>query len=117
MLALPNNLSIYIATQATDMRRSFDGLSLHIQGKLNQDPLSGKLFVFFNKRYDKVKMLYWEQNGYCIWYKRLEAGTYRPPRIQGDCYVVTSQELTLLLAGIDLTIKDRLGSVSGKIVN
>ena len=110
MLKLPSE-EIYIATTHIDMRKSFDSLALFIQGNLGKDPLTGKWFVFFNKGHDKVKIFYWDHNGICIWYKRLEQGTFRPPRIEDKVYSVNSHELNLLLEGIELTNKQRLGIV------
>jgi transposase len=117
MLALHGSIGIYIATSAIDMRRSFDSLSLYIQETLSKDPLSGQLFVFFNKRHDRVKILYWDHNGLCLWCKRLEEGVFRPPRVNGEVYSVTTHELTLLLEGIELTNRQRLGSVRDKLIN
>lgn len=117
MLALTGNIGIYVATTPINMTMSFDGLSLYIQESLGKDPLSGKFYVFFNKRHDKVKILYWDYNGICLWYKRLEKGVFRPPRICEETYIITRQELTLLLEGIELTNPQRLGSVSNKIIN
>jgi transposase len=111
MIGLSNNEEVYIATKHVDMRKSFDGLAIYVQEFLHKNPLSGKWFVFFNKNHNKVKIFYWDNNGICIWYKRLEDGIFRPPRVAEKVYSINSHELNLLLEGIDLTNKQRLGSV------
>jgi len=111
MLMLPAGLKVYVAAEAVSMNYSFDGLSLLVEDVLRQDPMSGHLFVFYNKRGDKIKILYWDRNGYCIWYKRLEKGIFRMPRVQGEVYSLDISELTLLLEGIDLTNKRRFQSL------
>lgn len=102
MLSWPPSMRVFLATQPADMRRSFDGLAALVSGFLGQDPLSGHLFVFRNKRGDRVKILYWDRSGYCLWYKRLEEGTFRFPATAGPGVEVEAAELALLLEGIDL---------------
>jgi transposase len=79
MLRLPATLRVFLCPEATDMRRSFDGLSGLIAGVMREDPLSGHLYVFRNKNADKLKVLYWDKDGLVIYYKRLEKGTFRFP--------------------------------------
>lgn len=117
MLSFSNREEIYVSANAIDMRKSFDGLSIYIQQNLENNPLTGKWFVFFNKKRDKIKIFYWDGNGPCFWYKRLEQGVFRPPRIQDKVYTVNSHELNLLLEGIDLTNKQRFGIVPAGTVN
>lgn len=95
---------IFLCTSATDMRRGFDRLAGMVEQSLKQDPLSGNLFVFRNRPGDKLKILYWDKDGYCIWYKRLEEGTFRFPRVaEGQSSAeVKASELAMLLEGIDL---------------
>lgn len=112
MLALPPSVKVYVAANVTDMRRSIDSLSILVQEVLKQNPQSGHLFVFCNKRGDKIKILYWDRNGFCLWYKRLERGVFRLPKVQAKVFVLTPSELNLLLEGIDLTDKNRLGGVA-----
>ena len=106
MLTLSRATKIYFSLQPADMRKSFDGLSTMVQTILEADPLSGHLFVFINKRADRVKMLYWDGDGLALWYKRLEKGTFRKPMLlRGDHEVrveMTSAELAMLLEGIEL---------------
>jgi len=86
-----------VATGATDLRKSFDGLSGLAQSVLRQDPLSGHLFIFANRRRDRVKILHWDRSGFVLLYKRLEKGTFRVPE-RGE---IEARELMMLLEGID----------------
>ena len=108
MLGLPAGVKVYLASTALDMRKSFDGMSYYVSQELKHDVYSGSLFVFFNKRHDRVKIFYWDRNGYCYWYKRLEKGVFRLPRTSDKVFKVSVGELSLLLEGIDLTHKQRL---------
>lgn len=106
MMTLPPSVKLYVATQPVDVRRSFSGLSLYVQSVMGLSPLSGHLFIFFNKRGDQVRILYWDRNGYALWAKRLERGrfvltpTLRSP---GGSATVEWAELALILEGITLT--------------
>jgi transposase len=93
---------VYFATEAADMRKSFDGLAALASDRLALDPLSGHLFVFLNKRRDRVKILYWDRDGMAVWAKRLERGTFRLPAAASGRIEMTTAELAALLAGIDL---------------
>lgn len=103
MLSLSSNTRIFVAAGATDMRKGFDGLQGIISGVLEKDPLSGHLFLFVNRRRDKLKILYWDGDGLAIWYRRLERGTFQMPAIAADqkSAVIRSDELMMLLRGID----------------
>lgn len=102
MLSLPPTVRIYLATRPADMRRGFDGLSAMVRDTLKQDPLSGHLFVFRNRRGDRCKILFWDRSGFVLWYKRLERGTFRFPNADAGYVEVEAAELSLLLEGIDL---------------
>ena len=102
MLSLPPSVRIFVCLRPTDMRRSFDGLARMASEVMEQDPLSGHLFVFRNRRGDRVKILYWDKDGYALWYKRLEAGVFRFPEAEGGRIEVSSSDLALVLDGIDL---------------
>jgi transposase len=111
MLTLPVSVKVFVATDAIDMRKSIDGLSTLVKDVLLKDPFSGYLFVFCNKRGDKIKILYWDRNGFCLWYKRLERGIFRLPKMQSKVFTIAPNELNLLLEGIDLTDRKRLRAV------
>ena len=102
MLNLPPAMRIWLATRATDLRKSFDTLAELVRQQLQADPLSGHLFVFRNKRADRIKLLYWDEDGYVIVYKRLEAGTFRFPTADTAGVEIRAADLYLLLDGIDL---------------
>lgn len=100
MLNLSSSLRIFVCQHPADMRRSFDGLARMAQDIVLQDPGSGHLFVFRNRRGDRVKILYWDSDGYALWYKRLEAGVFRFPASQGDALELSAAELAMVLEGI-----------------
>lgn len=101
MLRLPAPVRIFVCLEPVDMRRSFDGLAA-LASHLLGDPLSGHLFVFRSRRGDRVKILYWDRDGYALFYKRLEAGTFRFPTGAGGKLEVSAAELACLLEGLDL---------------
>ncbi len=80
MLSFPPAVQIWLATAATDLRKSFDTLAEVVRQHLHHDPLSGHVFVFRNKRSDRVKLLYWDEDGFVIVSKRLEQGTFHFPQ-------------------------------------
>lgn len=102
MLSLPTSVRIWLATQATDLRKSFDSLAEVVRQELRGDPLSGQLFVFRNKRADRVKLLYWDEDGFVLLYKRLEAGTFRFPKAEAAGVEIRAADLQMLLDGVDL---------------
>jgi transposase len=104
MLSLPLPVRIFLCTRNADLRKSFDGLAQMVREFVGADPLSGHLFVFRNKRGDRIKLLYWDTDGLAIWYKRLEKGTFRfPAPADADQGVeIRAVDLTLILEGIDL---------------
>ena len=108
MLSLTSTLRIFLATEPADMRKGFDGLSLLVRERIAQDPLSGHLFVFRNRRRDRVKILYWDKDGFALWYKRLEKGTFRFPEAKDGRVEVTPAEMAAVLEGIDLSRARRL---------
>jgi transposase len=107
MFGLSAAVRVYFAKQPADMRKSFDGLAALASGSLALDPLSGHLFVFVNKRRDRIKILYWDRDGLAVWAKRLERGSFRLPAAASDRVEMTTAELAALLAGIDLNTARR----------
>jgi transposase len=105
MLSIATGTRIFLAADATDMRKGFDALQGLVTSVLEKDPLSGHLFLFINRRRDKLKILYWDTDGLAIWYRRLEQGTFQIPKLADDqrSVEIRSDELTMLLRGIDLT--------------
>jgi len=93
---------VYLATQYVDMRKSIDGLAVLVNEQLEGNPLSGHLFVFYNRSKDKIKILYWERNGFCLWYKRLEKHHFHIPDVNGPTLEMTSEQLSWLLSGLNL---------------
>jgi transposase len=108
MLMLPAGLKIYVANQPLDMRKSFNGIAATLQSQFNRAAQSGHLFVFSNRGGDKIKIFYWDRNGFVQWYKQLEAGRFRFPRHPSKLYEMSVSDLTLLLEGIDLNHTQRL---------
>jgi len=95
---------IWLCTEPTDMRRGFDRLAAQAQQVTRQHPQSGHLFVFRSRRGDRLKALYWDRDGYVLWYKRLEEGTFKLPKLAAQQVSVElkASELAMLLDGIDL---------------
>jgi transposase len=87
----------------TDMRKSFAGLSALVKNTLQENALSGDLFIFVNRRLTLMKILYFDRNGYCIWYKKLERGTFQLPISNGEKQQLDYTQLKLILEGIDLS--------------
>ncbi len=104
MMRPPNSLPvIYLCKQPVDFRKAVNGLSALVEGTLSLNPFSEHLFIFTNRRRDKVKILYWERSGFCLWYKRLEKERFKWPRhLPGEVITLTGQELNWLLDGYDL---------------
>lgn len=101
-LTLPSRM--FLSARATDMRKSIDGLCGEVQDYLGCDSLDGSLFIFYNRRRDKLKLLFWERDGYWVLYKRLEAGTFQMPPIEDGMsrIALDGERLHLILSGIDL---------------
>lgn len=105
MLTLPASVRIYVAAEAVDLRRGFDGLAAAVRSVIREDPLSGHLFVFTNRRRNRVKVLVWDRTGYLLLYKRLERGTFHLAMepVAGHRHVeLDAGELGLMLEGVDL---------------
>jgi transposase len=103
MLTLSPAVRIYLATGATDLRRSIDGLAALVRERFTLDPLSGHLFLFRNRRGDRLKILAWDRSGFWVLYKRLEQGTFAWPTEEASAPVeMHSTDLALLLSGVDV---------------
>jgi transposase len=106
MLSISPVVKIFVYGQPADLRRGYDGLAAIVQHAMQEDPLSGSLFVFVNKRGNRIKLLYWDDTGYAIWMKRLEMGSFELPKT-GDASSVrikiTPSQLALILDGIELS--------------
>jgi transposase len=109
MMHLPASVRVYLCTAPCDMRRSFDGLHALVTTTMQLDAFGGHLFVFSNRRRDGVKILYWDRDGFAVWAKRLEEGTYAMPfgDDAGARREITAQELGAILSGIDLSVAER----------
>jgi len=97
--------SIYIATQPIDMRKSFDSLAAIVKNGFKKNPLDGTFFIFINRTADRLKILYWDRDGYALWYKRLEAGRFRlPTTLTSDgepAALISAAQLAMILEGIE----------------
>jgi transposase len=97
---LPPSVRIFVCTVPQDMMRSFDGLALATRQLLGQDPQSGALFVFVNKRSNRAKVLWYERHGYCLLYKRLHRAVFRLPAGEGQGLQIDGRALATLIAGV-----------------
>ena len=104
MLNFPGNAQIYLCTAPTDMRKSYDGLSALVASVMEKDVVSGHLFMFLNRRRDRIKLMWWDRDGLVIWMKRLQAGTFQTPKCDADqtCLELDATQLALLLTGVSL---------------
>ena len=108
MIHLPASVRVYLCLTPCDMRKSFDSLQALVRDHLELDAFAGHLFVFSSRRKDRVKILYWDRDGYAVWSKRLEEGTYAVPFEDAERRrEITAQELGALLSGIDLSTAKR----------
>lgn len=102
MLSLWGTVRVFVAVPPADLRKGYDGLAQLARDVIDQDPLSGHLFVFANRKRDRIKILYWDRDGYAVWMKRLERGTFRWPILASDHVEWSAAELAAVLGGIDL---------------
>jgi transposase len=96
---------IWLAAEATDMRCGFDRLAERVRAVIGQDPLGGHLFVFRSRRGDRLKVLVWDRDGFVLWYKRLEAGVFKLPKLETGArsMELRASELAMILDGIDMS--------------
>lgn len=105
MIHLPGSVRVYLCLTPCDMRKSFDSLHALVREHLELDAFAGHLFVFTSRRRDRIKILYWDRDGFALWSKRLEEGTYAMPPATEETErrrEITTQELAALLSGINL---------------
>jgi transposase len=102
MLSLAPSVRIFLCLSPADMRRSFDGLARMVEAEIGRDPLAGHLYVFRNRRGDRLKILVWQGDGYVIWYKRLEEGTFGFPVDEGDSLAIGAAQLATILEGVEI---------------
>lgn len=102
MLTLSPSIRIFLCLQPADMRKSLDGLSALAREQVGEDPLSGHLFIFRNRRGDRIKVLYWDRNGFALWYKRLERGRFSFPRGASGRIVIDPGTFQFLVGGLSL---------------
>jgi transposase len=105
MMHLPASVRVYLCASACDMRKSFDGLHALVAQAMELNAFAGHLFIFANRRRDRIKILYWDRDGFAVWAKRLEEGTYAMPFGESaeKRREITAAELCALLSGIDLS--------------
>jgi transposase len=114
MFTLTSSHRYFLYDQATDMRKSFDGLSGIVQSQLQRDPMSGEVYVFINKRRNRIKLLHWEQGGFVLYYKRLEKGLFELPKTMDKTLGVSWSTLMMIVEGISLDYirkKDRYQAI------
>ena len=102
MLSVPATVSIYLYTPPTDMRKGFDGLSGIVRREFGADPTDGSLFLFINRRRDRLKILHWDGSGFWLYYRLLEAGTFEVDHSNGKCVQIDATQLAMLLGGVSL---------------
>lgn len=110
------NLQVYLACGVTDLRKSIDGLAVIVKESFNLDPFSSCLFVFCNRRQDKIKILQWEHNGFWLHYRRLERGKFSWPVATTDVLGISYRELRWLLDGLPLRQDKAHKSVGERVI-
>ena len=103
-MLLPRDTQVYLAIGVTDMRKQINGLSILVEQALSLNPFTGDLFVFCNRRRNMIKVLYWDNNGFCLWHKRLEKHRFKWPRTEQEVLLIGTRELYWLLDGLDFTL-------------
>jgi len=109
VLSIARGIQVFMAVEPTDLRKGFDGLSAAVQTVFDRNVLDGHLFLFLNRRRDRIKLLWWDEDGLAVFYKRLERGSYEIPRCQPDAKQLRldATQLSLLLSGVQLDSKRR----------
>jgi transposase len=99
-MILPNGFKIWLSNTPTDMRKAINGLSLLVVEQFNNSPQTGELFVFYNRRRDRIKILYWHYNGFCIFHKRLEKASFKIPDKLETAMTLTEHQINRLIEGL-----------------
>jgi transposase len=107
MLTVPSTVAIYLHTRPTDMRKGFDALSGIVRGEFRADPLDGSLYLFINRRRDRLKILHWDGTGFWLYYRLLEAGTFEVIASDDACVKMDATQLAMLLGGVSLVTTRR----------
>lgn len=107
---------VYLACGATDLRKSIDSLAVLVKERFNLDPFSSALFVFCNRRRDKLKILHWEHNGFWLDHRRLEKGTFKWPSSNKEMITITGRQLRWLLDGLPLDLKQAHPEVKQRVL-
>jgi transposase len=102
MLNIGTTAKIMIHREPVDMRKSIDGLSYIVAEEFKSNPADGAVYVFFNKQRDKLKLLYWDRNGFCMWYKRLEKERFKIPEVKDAVFEISGENLRWLMDGLDM---------------
>ena len=102
MLSVPSTVPIFLCSQPTDMRKGCDGLSGIVRGQFGADPLDGSLYLFINRRRDRLKILHWDGTGFWLYYRVLEAGTFEVTESDDACVRIDATQLAMLLGGVSL---------------
>ena len=110
-MLITSPLKIWLSNQPIDMRKGIDGLCFLIVDAFNLTPSSGELFLFYNRQFNKLKILYWDKNGFCLWYKRLEKTKLKIPFPLGTKLQISQTQLRWLLDGLDFTTMTEIKSV------
>jgi len=107
MLSVPASVRIFLHTMPTDMRKGVDGLAGIVRGEFAADPLDGSLFLFVNRRRDRLKILHWDGTGFWVYYKVLERGTFEVTRCDTQRVEIDATQLAMLLGGVSLAAAQR----------
>jgi transposase len=100
-MLIATSLKVWLSATPTDMRKAIDGLSFLVVDAMQLAPNSGELFIFYNRQFNKLKILYWDKNGFCLWYKRLEKHRFKLPTNPTSPLQITATQLRWLLDGLD----------------
>ncbi len=112
MLKLRENIEVYVCLEPIDMRKAMNGLLCLVANEFKENPQSGNLFLFFNKSKDKVKIIYWDRNGYVLHYKRLEKHRFYLPKLSEQKLMITETQLHGLLAGLDYMLMGQFNEIN-----